>query len=152
MKVQSSQYWDLFLIFLLLGITATLQSGADQAWLVDFLKWKKKSKYMHSAFSRKDSIMSFGFIFASLMGAAVVASFSLRHLWLFAGALSLSGAAYIFIFGKENFKEIPAHIREAMAKTWDNTKVGFKYLELTVSGEKKRKKVRVCRKCQQEID
>jgi len=32
------------------------------------------------------------------------------------------------------------------------TRVGAKYLEITVDGKKKTKKVRVCKKCQQEID
>jgi len=32
------------------------------------------------------------------------------------------------------------------------SRVGFKYLELTVGGKKKRKKIRVCGKCRQEID
>lgn len=31
-------------------------------------------------------------------------------------------------------------------------RVGFKYLELIVGAEKKRKKIRICKKCRQEID
>ncbi len=122
-----TDFWILFLIYAILGVTTTLQSGADEAWLVDFLKWKKKSKYMHSAFSRRDSIGAFGIILAALIGSAVVASLGLQYLWLFAGALSLSGATYIFIFGKEEFKERPSNIKKAMTETWDNTKNGFKY-------------------------
>ncbi|MDD5295244.1 MAG: hypothetical protein PHP21_05040 [Patescibacteria group bacterium] len=37
-------------------------------------------------------------------------------------------------------------------KCGKENRVGFKYLELTVGGEKKRKKIRICKKCQQEID
>jgi len=38
------------------------------------------------------------------------------------------------------------------SKCGKETRVGFKYLELTIGGGKKRKKVRVCKKCRQEID
>lgn len=100
----TSSFLTLAILFFIAGVGATFQSGAYSAWVIDYLKHKKKSKMIHSTFSRLFSFDYAGGIIAFLLGG-LIAIFSLRIMWFIEGFAQILIALFLLFFAKEYFKK-----------------------------------------------
>ncbi len=78
-------YYILIALSALRGIIGTLNSGAREAWIVDNLKYYKKSQLIKVYFLKEHSLIKLGMFFSGILGTLVVAAFGLSYIWLFAG-------------------------------------------------------------------
>jgi len=116
--------------YVFFGIGSALQSGAINAWLVDAMNEKEKSK-IQSAMARLSSFSQIGNAGGALLGGfAFTASINLP--W-YCGLLSMVGALIVLCTTRESFVNKPAHInwhgnitaatyrvRQEVRSVWDN--------------------------------
>jgi MFS family permease len=117
----------LFILFFLIGIAWTLESGAFEAWFIDTVKHKKKSKHLHKLLGRWGSIGGIGFIIGPLIGGYLV-NFGYKLPYLVTAILMFLIGIIILTFGKEHyFKRKKLHIKKDYKKMIKNTKFSIKY-------------------------
>ena len=122
----TTNFYALAFMFFIVGFFMTFVSGADQAWVVDLLKRRKKSKLINSYFVKDFSIGSFSMFLSGLIGALVVAKFGLSSIWILSG-LSMILMGLTYSFGKEHFVKKKQYIREHTKDFFDQTKNSLKY-------------------------
>ena len=88
---------------LFLSASTTLTSGADRAWLVDYLKSKKKPKMVQTAIARQVSFFALGAAISFALSGIVVAFYSMTLLWYIESFLVLLTGFFIMFFGREEF-------------------------------------------------
>jgi MFS family permease len=120
-----SFYWILGLFFLR-GFAWTLTSGADEAWIVDLLKHKKKNNLIHEYYSKRHSFISFGMVAAGIVGAVLVKYFGLWIIWPVTGG-SMILTSIVFLFGEENFVRKKQHVKKHINELINHTKDSIKY-------------------------
>lgn len=74
----TNNFYLLALLFLLVSASATLSSGADEAWIVDLLKSKKKKKLLHDYYIKIQSIVNFSAILMGVLSSFIVKSFGIK--------------------------------------------------------------------------
>ena len=84
------------------GAFGTLRSGAEDAWVVDLLKHKKRKELIHEFYSKQQSFISAGFLVAGIIGAFLVKIFGLWIIWPVTGTLMIA-TSIVFLFGQEHF-------------------------------------------------
>ena len=84
------------------GAFGTLRSGAEDAWVVDLLKHKKRKELIHEFYSKQQSFISGGFLVAGIIGAFLVKIFGLWIIWPVTGTLMIA-TSFVFLFGQEHF-------------------------------------------------
>ncbi|MBI5066015.1 MFS transporter [Candidatus Woesearchaeota archaeon] len=84
-----------------IGVGSSLRSGAEEAWIIDLIKSKKKD-FFHTFFVKRSSLDSFGLIIAGFFGAFLVKIFGLSIVWIF-GGLSFLVSAILLSFASEHF-------------------------------------------------
>ena len=107
---------------------ATLVSGADSAWMVDFLKSKKQEKLIRAAFARIWSIIALSSGIAYLISSFIVANFSMKALWLSQGVLLLIVSMFVLIFGDKEQIVKQGKFSGALKSTFSIAKDGFKLI------------------------
>ena len=121
---------NIFLLILfnfIAGIGWTMESGAFEAWFIDTVKHKKKSKHLHKMLGRWGSMGNVGFIVGPFLGAILV-GFGYDKALLATSILMLFMGLFIFIFGTESyFKKTKIHISKDIKKTIKNTKFALKF-------------------------
>ncbi|MBT3940970.1 MFS transporter [Candidatus Woesearchaeota archaeon] len=117
----------LFIIIILFSMSAfnTFSSGADAAYLVDFLKEKKRSKLIRPAFGRVASIGLMGNFFALLAASAIVKYLDMSYLWYVQGGALISAGFFIVFFGEPEKIKPAENIRTAMKDTFGFARQGF---------------------------
>ncbi len=121
-------YYILLGLWILLGIVTTLNSGADQALVIDHLSKNKRKDLVHDYYIKNGSIASFGGIFNGIIGAIIVKYFGLNIIWWITGIAILIGTSFIFFFIDENFKKQKTKIKEQLKETWTYSKFSIKYI------------------------
>jgi len=110
------------------GFVATLASGADEAWVVDWLKHKKRRDLTQNYFIKTGSIRSVGLVIGALLCGIFAKLFGLDALWFIQGSvIGLACSFILLIFGKEYFERKKVKIKNALNKVVSNTKKGIKY-------------------------
>ncbi len=119
----------LIAIFFLHAIINTLGSGADEAWIVDLLKYKRKSNLVQPFYSKQLMFMGAGIVIGGFLSGMIILSIGIRGIWYASGAGTLLIGAMLQIFGKEHFVKRKAKIRRAMRETFKKSLEGFKYVK-----------------------
>lgn len=117
----TTNHWLLLLLFFLLGISRTLTSGAKEAWAVDLLKAEGRDDLRSNYFARYHSLFNLAFVVSGVVGAAVVAGFGLRAVWLVTSISYFMSGGLLF-FGREEFTPRRSSFRSAVVEIWRQTR------------------------------
>ena len=98
----TTEFFVLLLLFFLLGIGLAFTTGAEDAWVIDNLRKKKKSHLIDEFYIKMQSIASLGLVFAPLIGAVIVSQFGITPLWIIWGLGFFLGAV-VLVFVREHF-------------------------------------------------
>src|SRR6056297_881052 len=82
----SHNFYSLLTLFFLMGIAGTFFSGADDAWVVDLLKRKRKKDLVDEYFKKIASFSSFAMLLSGAVGAFFVGKYGLNIIWIVTGA------------------------------------------------------------------
>lgn len=116
-----TNFYYLLILFLIWGITDTLRTGADEAWVISNLKEKSKPSLIETFYSKSMSIGNVGVVVAPLIAAFIVSKFNMSLLWILQG-ISVFVATFVLLFAKERFKKDQVHIRESFKKVSKQSK------------------------------
>ncbi|MBW2973380.1 MFS transporter [Candidatus Woesearchaeota archaeon] len=116
-----------FLCWALFGLAQTFISGAEEAWIVDYLKFNKRKDLVHEYFMKVASIIGVGFIISPLIAGILVEYYSIRLLWMIQAFGFFSGAVILFIFAHEHFKKKRIKITKSVKETIKITKTSINY-------------------------
>lgn len=98
----TGNFYLIMVLFFVRGAVGTLRSGAEDAWVVDLLKHKKRKELIHDFYSKRQSFYSAGVVVAGIIGAFLVKIFGLRIIWPVTGIIMIA-TAIVFLFGQEHF-------------------------------------------------
>ncbi|MBI5407814.1 MAG: MFS transporter [Nitrospirae bacterium] len=94
--------WSLlYAAFFLMGGLRALESGADKAWIVDWLKCNGKGDLIHDMFIKIQSLSSAGLIISSLLASLLLFFFEIEILFFVQGCGYLIEGLFLFFFAKE---------------------------------------------------
>lgn len=113
----TENFYLILALFFIRGAVGTLRSGAEDAWIVDLLKHKKRKELIHDFYSKRQSFYSAGVVVAGIMGAFLVKVFGLRIIWPVTGIIMIL-TAIVFLFGQEHFvkfKKVQGIVQRAKA-------------------------------------
>ncbi len=122
-----NNFYFLIFLFVLLGLSVTLVSGADDALIIDYLKRKRRKDLIQDYFIKHSSIFSLAGIFSGLIGAFTVKYLGLKNIWTVAGIAALIGTSVIFFFVDEKFNKRKIKIIDQLKETIDYSKFAVKY-------------------------
>ena len=121
-------YVALIVLFVLFGITSTLFSGAENAWVVDWLIQNKEKRLQKTYFRKRSVIMNAGQLTAAGVGILVVKYLPFEYIWAVSG-IGLFIGGIVLLFAKEDFtpkktkvlvvyKELISSTKEAVTYTF----------------------------------
>jgi MFS family permease len=122
----SHNFYSLLTLFFLMGIAGTFFSGADDAWVVDLLKRKRKKDLVDEYFKKIASFSSFAMLLSGAVGAFFVGKYGLNIIWIVTGAYFMIGSM-ILLFGEERFIRKKQHIRDHLKDLKLHTKEASKF-------------------------
>lgn len=121
----TTNYWMLLIIMMLLGISETFSSGAEDAWIIDLLK-HKKLKISHQFFSKMIGVSRLGLFVSGFLGVFFVATFGLKSIWLISG-ISYLVYFFILIFVEEHKIKHKVSLEKPFKEIYNQTKKSSKY-------------------------
>jgi MFS family permease len=80
-----TNFYHLMGLFALWGLFRTFHSGSRDAWIIDNLKYYKKSNLINTYYLKEHSFIHFGMFLSGLLGAYIVATLGINAIWIFAG-------------------------------------------------------------------
>ncbi len=107
------------------GIGSSLRSGAEEAWVIDLIKSKKKD-FFQDYFVKKNSLDSCGLIISGFLGAFIVKLFGLKIIWLFGGAAFLV-STILLSFASEHFIKKGIKIKDLFKQANNHAFKSIKY-------------------------
>jgi MFS family permease len=117
----------LSVLYFIVGIAFTFESGALESWFVDTVKHKKKQKYMHRLFGRWGSIAAIGFVIGPFVGGLLVKQGLSMAFWTTA-VVMLFLSLFVLVFGKEEyFVRRKPKIIEGFRQSLVIAKKGFRF-------------------------
>lgn len=123
----TQSFWVIVALFFAFYASGTLASGADDAWLVDYLKHKKRSELVHTAFARLLSFGNAGGIIAFSLSGPLVLLFDLKWLWVLQGVVFLIVGLITAVWGREHFERRKIKINTALKEAGKEAKGSIKY-------------------------
>lgn len=121
-----TNFYALLVLFFFWGLFGTFVSGANEAWIVDLLNYKKKKDLVKEYFVKQRSFISFSMLIAGIFGAFLVGKFGLNIIWLVTGGAMIL-TTFIFSFGKEHFIKRKQHIKQQTTGFFKHTKKSINY-------------------------
>jgi len=106
-----NEFYIILILFFLWGAFGTLMSGADEAWIVDLLKHKKRKNLIHEFYTKRHSFISAGLLVSGILGALLVKKFGLGIIWPITGG-SMILTSIILLFGQEYFIKKKQNIKK----------------------------------------
>jgi len=107
-----TNFYVLLAIFAVMGLSGTFMTGADEAWITDLVKHKRK-ELLDDFFIKSQSIANVGFVISGLVGALMVKYFGISVIWLAASA-SMLLSLWILSYGEEHFKQKHVKMKDSM--------------------------------------
>jgi len=95
----------LYFAFFLMGFLRTLESGADHAWMVDWLKGNKQAKLIQEMFIKINSLHSVGRVLSSLLATLLLLFMEIRFLFFVQGCGYILESALLFFFAREKVRQ-----------------------------------------------
>ncbi|MAG79215.1 hypothetical protein CMI40_02465 [Candidatus Pacearchaeota archaeon] len=121
-----NEFYLILILFFFWGAFGTLMSGADEAWIVDLLKHKKRKNLIHEYYTKRHSFISTSLLVSGIIGAILVKQFGLGIIWpVTGGAMILT--SFVLFFGKEYFVKKKQHIKERTKELFSHTKKSINY-------------------------
>jgi predicted MFS family arabinose efflux permease len=109
----------LAMLFALWGLPISLISGAEEAWVVDNLRYEEREDLIKEFYVKNASLHNFGQILAALLSGMVVRFFNMDALWyIYGGALLAS--VFILVFQKEHFERKATGVLHGFKETYEN--------------------------------
>jgi MFS family permease len=118
----------LIVIFFLYAISQTLSSGADEAWVVDLLKYKKRSDLVQNYYSKILMLTGAGMVIGGILSGVTIVLIGIKGVWYVAGIGAFLTAIILQIFTKEHFVKRKIKIKKALRDTFKKSKEGFIYV------------------------
>lgn len=128
----SNNFYIILGLFFIRGIFRTLTSGADEAWIVDYLKFKKRKNLIHEYYTKKHSFMSLGMVLSGIIGSLLVSIYGLWIIWPVTGFTMLL-SALIISFQSEYFKARKTKIKIQLKTIFSHAHKSAGYLKNNVS-------------------
>lgn len=119
-------FYLILVLFFLWGVFSTLMSGAEDAWVVDLLKHKKRKNLIHEFYTKRYSFISIALLVSGIVGALLVKNFGLRIIWPVTGVAMIL-ASITLIFGKEYFIKKKQNIKKNLKDLIFHTKKSIKF-------------------------
>lgn len=115
----TSNFMYLLVLFIIWGITDTLKSGADEAWVTDLLRSEKKEHLLPDYLSKETAIGFFGGIIAPFLAATLLGFMAMKYFWIIQASM-LCISFVVLLFAKENFERktvrFNEHVRNSVSK------------------------------------
>ena len=121
-----TNFYLLIMIYALLGISYTLTSGSYDAWVVDLLKNSNQKKLTGTYFHKSFGFYNISAIFAGIIGAFFVASYSISIIWPVSAIAFFIGTG-ILLFAKEDHEIKRSPIKKTLSKLNKQMKDSAKY-------------------------
>ena len=94
----------LYAAFFTMGIFRTLESGADSAWVIDWLKENKRGNLIQDMFIKMQSLSSVGFLVSSLLTTVLLCLLDIRFLFFVQGSGYIIESCVLLFFAKETVR------------------------------------------------
>ncbi len=120
--------WNyLLILYFILGISYTFETGALESWFIDTIKFKGKTKFTHKLLGRQGSIAAAGFVIGPLLGG-ILSNFGLENAF-WATAITMLFLTIYVLFGKEEyFRKRKTRIIEAFKESFVIGKCGLRFV------------------------
>lgn len=103
----------------------TFMSGAEEAWVIDNLNKEGRNDLHQEYFIKGSSFSALGAIFAPMIGAILVKSYSIKILWFIFGFGFFLNAALVTILAKEHFKPKKIKPLQVLKMSYSHSKMGL---------------------------
>lgn len=123
----SNNFLIILALFFMRGAFNALSSGADEAWIVDFLKFKKRKDLIHEYYTKQHSFMSLGIVIAGLAGSLLVSRYDLWVIWPVT-SLTIILSALVLFFQSEYFKSKKPLIKKSIKDVLQHSKKSILYV------------------------
>ena len=114
----------LYLFFFLMGLARTLESGADKAWMIDWLKDNKKDTLIHDMFIKMQSLNRAGSALGLLFSTVLLFILDMKYLFLIQGAGLLLTGFFLLFVAKEKAHRIKSTMKENFGEALQNLRAG----------------------------
>jgi len=119
----------LYSAFFLMGLLRTLESGADKAWIIDWLNENNGSSLVQEMFVKIQSLHSLGSVISSLLATLLLFYVDIRFLFLVQGTGYILESICLFFFAKENIHRVKrSRVAVQFQDAADSVKNGFNFL------------------------
>jgi MFS family permease len=120
-----TNFYALVLIWFLMGVSFTFQSGAAESWMIDNLIFNKMEHLKNEFFMKAGIIASAGMVIAPFIGAQIVKYYSIAMLWHILGVLFLISVIILFS-AEESYKPKRTDIKNTFLDSIKNSKEGMR--------------------------
>lgn len=105
----TDNYVIILLCYVLIGLGITFISGAEDALIVDNLKFHNRDDLIKEYYIKMSSFMGLGTVIAFLLGAYIVNLFGIKPLWIIWGGGYLLSACILLLIKEYGFKPATTH-------------------------------------------
>ncbi|MBW3014741.1 MFS transporter [Candidatus Woesearchaeota archaeon] len=134
-------YYALISLFILWSVAICLQSGADEAWVIDFLKKEKKQALIQTYYTKWISIGQIGILIGGLLLTSILILYRAEEKYVFFGRNFIGSDAVWFIqaigmfiatlilifFAKEYFDKKKIRLHQGLWQTFVYSKKAMQY-------------------------
>lgn len=121
-----SNFYIVLFLFFLRGAVGTFSSGADEAWMVDLLKYKKRKDLIIELYNKRHSLISASMLICGILGSIFVKNFGLWIIWPVTGIATILSAV-VLSFADEYFTRKKLTIGKRTRQFLSHTKQSIGY-------------------------
>ena len=117
-----------YLAFFVSGAIYTLQSEADDAWMIDWLHHNKKENLINDLFAKLGSLRAIGYVLGSLLSTLILFFGEMRHLFFVHGTGFILIGIFLMLFAREDFRKDERTSIKDIMRTAHLSKQGVNFL------------------------
>lgn len=122
----TTNFLILVVLFAIWGIAEAFKSGADEAWVTDWLKHNQSEHLLKDYIAKETAIGFIGGTIGPFIAATLLHIIDMKHLWTIQGFSLFISLVFIFL-AKEHFTREKIYLSDYWRKTVDNIKNGLKF-------------------------